>query len=64
MICAHNNAQAVSTIIACGTDGADPHNEGTGPVYAHQFLVCDIFPRHKNGYFGDMTRTFMKGAPT
>ena len=54
---------ARQTIIACGSHGAAPHNIGTGPVYANEPVVADIFPRSDiSGYWGDMTRTFCKGT--
>ena len=50
------------TIVACGLQGADPHERGTGPLAAHQPIVIDIFPRHQaHGYCGDITRTVIKG---
>lgn len=50
------------TIVACGKQGCDPHNEGSGPLKAHQPIIVDIFPRSsKTGYFGDFTRTVVKG---
>jgi Xaa-Pro aminopeptidase len=53
------------TIVACGADGADPHNRGSGTLEAGELIVIDIFPRDKGtGYFGDMTRTFVRGEPT
>ena len=53
------------TIIAGGAQGADPHEAGTGPLKAGEWIVCDIFPRSlRTGYWGDMTRTFMNGSPT
>jgi Xaa-Pro aminopeptidase len=53
------------TIVACGSDGADPHNRGSGPLHADQPIVVDIFPRDKDTkYHADMTRTFCKGTPT
>ncbi|GAB3031037.1 M24 family metallopeptidase [Natronobiforma cellulositropha] len=53
------------TIVACGADGADPHDRGSGPLEADQLIVIDIFPRHKETkYFGDMTRTFVRGTPS
>ncbi len=57
---------ASRTIIACGRDSARPHCIGSGPVLAGQPVVADIFPRSDiTGYWGDMTRTFLKGkAPT
>ncbi len=52
------------TIVACGADGADPHNRGSGPLEADELIVVDIFPRDKEtGYFADMTRTFARGDP-
>lgn len=53
---------AQHTIVACGPDGTDPHQEGTGPIRAHQSIVLDIFPRSsRTRYFADMTRTVVKG---
>ncbi|WP_276252743.1 M24 family metallopeptidase [Halomontanus rarus] len=53
------------TIVACGADGADPHDRGSGPLEADELIVIDIFPRDKETkYFGDMTRTFVRGEPT
>ncbi|WP_158056585.1 M24 family metallopeptidase [Halorussus halophilus] len=50
------------TIVACGADGADPHNRGSGPLQADEPIVVDIFPRSKaSKYHADMTRTFCKG---
>lgn len=59
------NCFAVSTIIACGDQAVDPHNDGSGPLQAHLPIVFDIFPRSKqNWYWSDMSRTFFKGEPT
>lgn len=53
---------ANQTIIACGKDAAAPHNTGSGPLRAGETIVADIFPRDDaSGYWGDMTRTFVKG---
>jgi Xaa-Pro aminopeptidase len=50
------------TIIASGNQCVDPHHEGTGPIKAHSSIVFDIFPRsQKNGYFGDLSRTVVRG---
>lgn len=52
------------TIVAGGTQSADPHERGCGPLRAEEPIVIDIFPRHlENGYWGDITRTFVKGTP-
>ena len=54
-----------STIAACGEQSADPHERGTGPLRANEPVVIDIFPQHKgHGYFGDLTRTVVKGKPS
>ncbi len=52
------------TIIAGGTQAANPHETGHGPLKTGEWIVCDIFPRNLDtGYWGDMTRTFMNGTP-
>ncbi|MFQ5658005.1 MAG: M24 family metallopeptidase [Candidatus Methylomirabilales bacterium] len=53
---------AERTIVAGGEQGSDPHEEGTGPLMAHQPIVIDIFPRStRTRYFADITRTVVKG---
>lgn len=55
---------ASHTIVAGGRDSWMPHNTGNGPLYAHRPIIIDIFPRSQTtGYFGDMTRTVVKGKP-
>ena len=50
------------TIVAGGDQGSDPHQEGTGPLMAHQPIVIDIFPRSsRTRYFADITRTVVRG---
>ena len=53
----------VEGLIAAGGDqGVDCHRSGFGPLRANELIVCDIFPRiAATGYFGDMTRTYLKG---
>jgi Xaa-Pro aminopeptidase len=48
-------------IVACGAQGADPHERGHGVLYAHEFIIIDSFPRADNFYYGDLTRTVLKG---
>jgi Xaa-Pro aminopeptidase len=56
---------AEATIIAPGTQAADPHMIGSGPLRAGEPVVMDIFPQHKETrYFADMTRTVSKGVPS
>ncbi len=58
-------AMPAHTIVACGKEGADPHNIGEGFIRAHQPIIIDIFPRVlSTGYWGDMTRTYVKGKAT
>ncbi|WP_336038093.1 M24 family metallopeptidase [Halobacterium yunchengense] len=53
------------TIVACGRDAADPHDRGSGPLLADEFVIVDIFPRDKaTKYHSDMTRTFLNGTPS
>jgi Xaa-Pro aminopeptidase len=50
------------TIVACGLQGCDPHEPGYGQLRAHEAIILDVFPRsQKTGYFGDITRTVVKG---
>ncbi|MDX8382115.1 MAG: Xaa-Pro peptidase family protein [Ghiorsea sp.] len=50
------------TIVACGKQSSDPHDMGSGPISANQPIIIDIFPRLvASGYWGDMTRTYVKG---
>src|SRR3984957_10654444 len=60
-----NNCVGSHTIVASGDQGCDPHQEGTGPVWAHQSLIVDVFPRSADTfYYADITRTFVKGKPS
>jgi len=52
------------TIVACGTDAADPHERGSGPLVAGEPIIVDIFPQDtETRYHGDLTRTFCRGEP-
>jgi Xaa-Pro aminopeptidase len=52
------------TVIAPGPQGADPHNEGAGPIPPHVAIVVDVFPRDlRSGCWGDLTRTLCVGEP-
>lgn len=56
-------AVAQSTIVACGKQACDPHQIGYGPLKPNELIIIDIFPRSKkSAYYGDMTRTFLKGS--
>ena len=49
-------------IAACGEQAVNPHTCGAGPLQAGRPIVMDIYPRHRTtGYWGDLTRTVVKG---
>ena len=51
-----------STIASCGSHAAEPHNTGSGPVFANKTIIMDIFPKiRETGYWGDLSRTVVKG---
>lgn len=53
---------AANTIVAGGKQACDPHERGFGPLRANKPIIIDIFPRsQKTGYFGDITRTVVRG---
>jgi Xaa-Pro aminopeptidase len=50
------------TIVAGGDQACDPHEVGHGVLKAREPIIIDVFPRsQKTGYFGDITRTVVKG---
>lgn len=60
--CLEAGAVSLDTIAAGGDQACDPHGRGTGPLRANELIIVDVFPRVvKTGYYGDMTRTFLKG---
>ena len=53
---------AANTIVAGGRQACDPHERGHGLLRANEPIIIDIFPRsQKTGYFGDITRTAVRG---
>jgi len=53
------------TIVSHGPQSADPHERGSGPLRAGEPIVIDIFPQSMtHGYWGDLTRTVVKGGVT
>ncbi|MEO5754737.1 MAG: Xaa-Pro peptidase family protein [Chthoniobacterales bacterium] len=51
-----------NTIVAGGDQACDPHERGHGPLKANSLIILDIFPRSAaSGYYGDMTRTVLRG---
>ncbi|HAV62459.1 MAG TPA: hypothetical protein DCY13_08860 [Verrucomicrobiales bacterium] len=56
---------AANTIVAGGRQGCNPHEQGHGPLRANEPIVIDVFPRSaKTGYYGDITRTVVRGRAT
>ena len=59
-----NGCASGDSIVACGEQSAEPHNQGSGPLHAGQPIIIDLFPRDKKtGYYFDFTRTVVKGTP-
>jgi Xaa-Pro aminopeptidase len=50
------------SIVACGPQGGDCHEHGSGPLVTGKAIIVDIFPRDKATlYNGDCTRTVVHG---
>ena len=61
----HAGGMPANTIVAGGEQACDPHERGSGPLRAGELIILDIFPRMTGtGYYGDMTRTVVKGRAT
>jgi Xaa-Pro aminopeptidase len=59
------NCSGGEPIVACGPLSANPHWIGLGPLKAGEPIVLDIFPQDlETGYWGDLTRTVVKGCPS
>ncbi|MEZ5406343.1 MAG: Xaa-Pro peptidase family protein [Verrucomicrobiia bacterium] len=59
---AYAGAVGIHTIVAGGEQACDPHERGHGPLRANELIIVDIFPRViESGYWGDITRTFVRG---
>jgi Xaa-Pro aminopeptidase len=51
-----------ATIVAGGEQACNPHHRGSGPLRANTLIILDVFPREaESGYFGDLTRTVVRG---
>ena len=60
--CINAGGFPADAIVAGGDQACDPHCRGSGPLMANELIILDIFPRmFKTGYWGDMTRTFLRG---
>jgi Xaa-Pro aminopeptidase len=62
MACLAAGGVSSGTIAAGGDQACDPHQRGAGPLRPNELVIVDVFPRMSaTGYFGDMTRTFLRG---
>jgi Xaa-Pro aminopeptidase len=51
-----------NAIVAGGNQACDPHEVGSGPLKANSLIILDLFPKDAaTGYFGDLTRTVVRG---
>jgi Xaa-Pro aminopeptidase len=58
----HHGGLPMNTIVAGGDQGCDPHERGHGPLKANEMIILDVFPRDaRSGFFGDLTRTVLRG---
>ena len=58
----HAGGVSANTIVAGGDHACDPHDRGSGPLKANSLIILDVFPKHaESGYYGDLTRTVVKG---
>ncbi len=61
----HGGEARGDTIVASGEQACDPHSRGSGPLFANQLIILDIFPRDaRTGWFGDISRTVVRGQAT
>jgi Xaa-Pro aminopeptidase len=56
---------AGNSIVAGGGQACDPHERGHGPLKGNELIILDLFPRAAgSGYYGDLTRTVVRGKAT
>ena len=61
----HAGGLPANTIVAGGLQACDPHERGSGPLRGGELIILDVFPRDsRSGYYGDMTRTVVRGRAT
>ncbi len=60
--CIEAGSVSLFTIAAGGDQACDPHDRGSGPLRPNELIIVDVFPRvSATGFYGDMTRTFLRG---
>jgi Xaa-Pro aminopeptidase len=58
----HAGGIPTNTIVAGGEQACDPHDLGSGPLKADSLIILDVFPKDgRSGYYGDLTRTVVRG---
>ncbi len=55
----HGVRDAGNTVIGAGPTAADLHYVGTDPIRAGETVLLDLSPRGPDGYYADLTRTFV-----
>ena len=59
VLAARGVRDAGNTVIGAGPSAADLHFVGDEPIRPGETVLIDISPRGPDGYYGDMTRTFV-----
>jgi Xaa-Pro aminopeptidase len=58
----HAGGDPDDSIAAGGDQACDPHNCGSGPLKADSLIILDVFSKDaRSGYYGDLTRTVVRG---
>jgi Xaa-Pro aminopeptidase len=58
----HAGGDPDDSIVAAGDQACDPHNRGSGPLKADSLIILDVFSKDaRSGYYGDLTRTVVRG---
>ena len=58
-LAARGVCDARNTVIGAGPSAADLHYVGDDPIRPGETVLLDVSPRGPDGYYGDMTRTFV-----
>ena len=58
-LASHGVRDAGNTVIGAGPSAADLHYVGDDPIRPGETVLLDVSPRGPDGYYGDMTRTFV-----
>ncbi|WP_280585717.1 M24 family metallopeptidase [Halorubrum sp. Boch-26] len=59
VLAARGVRDAGNTVIGAGPSAADLHFVGDEPIRPGETVLLDVSPRGPDGYYGDMTRTFV-----